>query len=49
MGQRLQTEVINIATDYREDSALETTADPLDDDPGGQDRPDGAAAGSEDE
>ncbi len=44
-----QTEVINIATDYREDSALESTADPLDDDPAGQDRTDGVAAGSEEE
>jgi hypothetical protein len=41
-----QTEVINIATDYREDAALESTADLLEDDSAPQDRADDAAAGS---
>jgi hypothetical protein len=44
-----QTEVISIATDYREDTALESTAEPVPGDLGYQDRADGAAAGSEEE
>jgi hypothetical protein len=44
---RPQTHVINIATDYREDTALDGAADPLEDDPAFQDRTDGAAGGSE--
>jgi hypothetical protein len=41
-----QTEVINIAADYREDTALEGTADLLDDDSAYRDRANDAAAAS---
>ena len=44
-----QTQVIDIATDYREDTALESSADPREDDPARQDLTDSAVSGSEEE
>jgi hypothetical protein len=42
---RPQTEVVTIASDYREDSALEDTPDLIEDDPAGQSRPEATATG----
>jgi hypothetical protein len=46
---RPQTEVVTIASDYREDSALEETPEPIEYDPPGQNRSETTATGTRDE
>jgi hypothetical protein len=46
---RPQTEVVTIASDYREDSALEDSPELIEDDPAGQDRPETTATGAGDD
>ena len=46
---RPQTEVVTIASDYREDSALEDGPELIEDDPAGQDRPETTATGAGDD